>query len=266
MAKSLRTLEILDFLKERRRCSIGELIARFEVSPATMHRDLTALTQRKLIEKMHGGVAVVSGPEDSSGLVSSYHARIHLETRRKEKAAAVAAGWVSEGDVLFLDSSTTVLHLARKLRELAVHNLTIVTNSVSIIQDFCRFPADFVMVALGGSYHGGLNALLGKAAFDQLAGVRIGKAFVSSVGVSPEGAVTSYHEEHAAFLTAVLARSEKAFLVVDSTKFGRSGLYQFAGPGSFDGLASDAPPPRAITARLKLRTFVSKAGGTKIRK
>lgn len=201
---------------------------------------------------------MASETTEASPLVSPHSSRIRNETRKKDAAAAIAAGWVKEGDVVFLDSSTTILHLARKLQKVPLQKLTVVTNSVSIIQDFHRFPRDFVLVALGGSYNAKLNALLGKTTSGQLAGIRIAKAFVSAVGISSEGSVTTYHEEHAAFLSLVLARSSRTFLVLDSTKFGRVGLYEFAEPGSFAGLASDSPPPREIARNLKLKNPSSK--------
>ena len=42
--KSLRAFEIVEFVEERKFCSIAELIDRFGVSPATIHRDIAALT------------------------------------------------------------------------------------------------------------------------------------------------------------------------------------------------------------------------------
>ena len=55
--KKLRTYAIADYLKEKKYCSLRELIEHFQVSPATMYRDIADLASRGVIKKVHGGIA-----------------------------------------------------------------------------------------------------------------------------------------------------------------------------------------------------------------
>lgn len=245
--QTLRSFAIIDYVRSRKYCSMQELTAQFGVSPATIHRDVARLRHKGLIQKVHGGVALIPKPSTQvdAGGDSPFSTRIERETDKKSTIAARAATLVSDGDIVFLDSSTTVLHLARELRSRPLANLTLLTNSVHIIRDFSLFPSHFVLIGLGGTFHPQLNAFLGQQTLANIDRLQIGKAFVSAVGASAEG-VTTYHEDHAGFLSHVMARSTRRYLLLDSTKFNRAGLFQFAGIHEFDSLISDAPLPPTL--------------------
>ena len=220
------------------------------MSPATIHRDVAVLARRRLLLKVRGGVALPAETRPSTEGDSPFPARVHRETERKAAIAERALSLVEDGDVLFLDSSTTVLHLARRLRERPLTRLTLVTNSVQILQEFCLYPPHYVLIGLGGNYHCQLNAFLGRRALEGVRGLRLGKAFVSAAGASA-GEVATFHEDHAAFLAAVLDRSAQRHLLLDATKFNRTALFSFAEPRRFDTLVCDHAPPREIAAAFQ---------------
>lgn len=236
--KTLRSLEIIDYLKERKYCSMDELMTQFNVSPATIHRDITELTRKKIIRKVHGGVALIPEKVTPPPVDSHFSARINKEIGKKTIIAELALPYIESGDIIFLDSSTTALHLARKIQKLPLANLTVITNSVHIIQEFCLFPSHFVLIGLGGNYNCQLNSFLGRSAVEGLQRLRIGKAFISAVGATSE-AVTTYHEHHAEFLEQVMKLSSRKYLLLDSTKFGIAGLFKFADLRDFDAIISD---------------------------
>ena len=240
--KTLRSLEIIDFLKERRHCSMGELMERFEVSPATIHRDISELTRRKLIQKVHGGVALAAAPEPRTAPAVNSHflARIDKDTDKKARIAALAVGKVAEGDIVFLDSSTTALHLAREIQRLALSSLTLITNSVLVIQEFHLFPPRFFLLSLGGNYNLQLNSFLGRSAVERLRELRVDKAFISAVGVTADG-FSTYHEDHAEFLKEVVATARETYLLADSTKFGKAGLFRIGSLSDVAAVVSDQP-------------------------
>lgn len=240
--KNLRALEIVDFLQEQKVCSMTDLMEHFQVSQATIHRDVMDLAKKKLISKVHGGVAVNSVmPQQNESGNSHFSTRINKNIQKKLLIADKAVEHIQDGDIIFLDSSTTVLHLARKIQKLQLTNLTVITNSVHIIQEFCLFPPHFVLVGLGGNYNCQLNSFLGKSAVEGLQRLRISKVFISAVGATIEG-VTTYHEDHAEFLAKAMALSVCKYLLLDSTKFDRTGLFKFAELKDFDIILSDCKP------------------------
>ena len=76
---------------------------------------------------------------------------------------------------------------------------------------------------------------------DNLQAMTITKLFFSGVGLSSAGAST-YYEPHAEFLQTVLRMASENYLLMDSSKFSRSGLYHICALPEIGCLISDADP------------------------
>lgn len=234
--KNIRTYDILEYLKKHRRCSLAELMKEFNVSSATIHRDVAELVNRNAVERVRGGIVYADAPTARPG-GGNFQDRVIANQTAKEQIADKALRLVSEGDILFLDSSTTVGTFAAKLREMPYDHLTILTNSVSIMQNFCKFPQHWVLIGLGGNYDPQLNSILGAAALQQLSDFSITKAFVSAFGLNDKVATTN-HERQAEIIRRVLDMADKRYLLVDKSKFGRTGLYRLSARGAFDAIVT----------------------------
>ncbi len=247
-----RQLALSDYLRTVRYSSIEDLVTHFGVSVATIHRDLAALVQTGAVRKIHGG-AISTLPEatpvqmSASACQRDSHFIQRLETNQAAKMliAERAERSIVAGDIVFLDSSTTCLCLARRLQSSRLNNLSIVTNSVLIAQEFYRFPPHFVLMSLGGNFNCQLNSFLGKITLESLHRLRITRAFYSGVGLDAAG-LSTYHEAHADFLREVLALSEHNTLLLDSSKFNRAGLFLICKLNEIEALISDKPPPPAL--------------------
>lgn len=237
--KNLRTYEIIDYLKQKKYCSIQDLTEHFRVSNATMYRDIADLAARDVIKKVHGGIALQErGTNQKPSNSSPFQERIDWNRSKKEMIAAKALSRIVENDILFLDSSTTVSYLAKLLETSTFSNLTIITNSVAIIQDFYKFPAHYVRIGLGGSFDIQLNSFLGQATLRELDYLEVSKAFVSGYGISDDK-VTTNHEYHASLLMKVLERSPQNYLLADKSKFDRSGLFKICSVKNFNEILTD---------------------------
>ena len=240
--KNLRTYAIVDFLKQKKYCSIQELTEHFHVSPATMYRDIAALAARSVIHKVHGGIALCEQRQLSRNVSGSpFQERINWNRSRKELIARQALERIEDNDILFLDSSTTVCFLAKLLENANFSNLTIVTNSVTIIQEFHKFPSHYVRIGLGGNYDMQLNSFLGQVTLRELEYLEISKAFISAYGTGDEK-VTTNHEYHAGLLMKVMELAKQKYLLVDKTKLDRSGLFRIAPCRAFDEIITDDRP------------------------
>ncbi len=244
--KSLRAFEIVEYIEKRKFCSLAELMEKFHVSQATIHRDVAALVRDARIRKVHGGVASLSSaqtpPLSKDIMPSHYRDRMNLDMPAKEAVARKAMREISDGDIIFLDSSTTVYYLARMLEKSSFANLTVITNSVLIIQEFTNFPANYFLVALGGNFDLQLNAFLGQAAMRELEYLKIDKSFISGVGITEAG-VFSRHENHTFFLHRMLELSKTNYLLLNGSKFGKSGLFAIAPLTMFDRVISEQKLP-----------------------
>lgn len=235
--EKLRTRLMLDFLRERGHCSMAELMRRFKVSSATVHRDVEELTRRDAVTRVRGGL-VFNETESSRPDAAGYQNRVVANRTAKIALAKKALALISEGDIIFLDSSTTVYELAMLLRNANFTHLSIVTNSVSIMQNFRKFPPNYVLIGLGGNYDPQLNSILGAAALEQLSRLNLTKAFVSCFGLDQRTATTN-HERQAEMLRNVLDLAERRYLLVDKSKLNRTGLYRLSARGAFNAILTN---------------------------
>ena len=236
---NLRIRQIINFVKERKACSIPELIEKFGVSSATIHRDVALLTKRDVVERVRGGIVYNDAP-NAGGSSADYQDRVVARRNEKIASARRALALVAEGDIIFLDSSTTVYEFALLLMHCAFDHLTVITNAIPVMHLFRKFPPHWSMIGLGGNYDPQLNSILGVSALEHLSHFNVTKAFISAFGLD-EKAATTNHEQQAEILRHVLDAADKRYLIVDHTKIGRKGIYRIAARGGFDAILTDRP-------------------------
>ena len=198
--RKLRTLDIVDYVKAKKRCTLAHLMQKFKVSSATIHRDVAELVAAGHLERVRGGVAFFPRTEAAPTAFGTFHDRASVNREAKERIAARALEYVTEGDILFLDSSSTTAALASAIAARAFTNITLVTNSVAIMENFHKMPRNYVLIALGGNYDPQLNSFLGSSALRELERLTVSKAFVSCFGVD-DRTVTTNHEHQAELVT-----------------------------------------------------------------
>lgn len=99
----------------------------FAVSPSSIRRKLTELEKDGLVVRTHSGVKLIN--DDESGM--SFFTRNHTNALEKRLIAIKALKLVHDGDMIFLDSSSTSYFLAEYLSEFP--NATVVTNGVDTL-------------------------------------------------------------------------------------------------------------------------------------
>jgi DeoR/GlpR family transcriptional regulator of sugar metabolism len=234
---NIRIHRIEAHLKTAKTSSLKELMEKFGVSSATIHRDAEALAKRGSARRVSGGLVYI-GPEGDDPSSPSYEERIVSNRSGKLLAAQKAVELINDGDIIFLDSSTTVHEIALLLCRRAFASLTVVTNAIPVMHLFRKMPAHWSLVGLGGNFDPQLNAMLGADTIAQFSRCAVDKAFVSAFGLDGDAATTN-HERQAELLWKVLAASKKRYLVVDSTKIGRKGLYRIAIRTAFDEIVTE---------------------------
>ena len=149
MLKAERQDRIVEMCRVRGTVSVHEIATTLGVSDMTVRRDLEELSDEGRIERLRGGAKTSEGVRDRALIRESAHLErqlLHIE--EKTKIAKVAASLVSEGDTIFLGSSTTV-ELAAQF--LPVIPLRIVTNSLPIFNLFVDGDIREIIM-LGGTY------------------------------------------------------------------------------------------------------------------
>jgi len=242
----VRQQRIVDFIKEAGTCSVEELSRRFEVSGMTIRRDLACLDKLKLLERIKGGAQRLSVP--GWYYEQDVYSRLQVNTAEKESIAAAAAGLVDDGDVLMVDSSSTVLHFIRTLRD--KRNLTVITHGALPASELARLP-NVQAVVVGGMLDPQSLTFVGSETEQKLAGLHADKFFLSTKGFVPtEGT----YESSVAMMSVKRAMARAAgrlILLVDHTKFNERSLSKVIGIDQIDVVVTDARTPARVVGALR---------------
>lgn len=216
---------IIDFLNQDKSVQIPDLAERFNVSIATIRRDLRELEEQKLIKRIYGGAVLADRPT-----LQPFFSRANRHKEEKSKLGAVAASLVQEGETVLLDIGTTVFEVAKNLKN--KRNLTILTNSLPILSELetCK---EMQIFSMGGQLHLNTHALTGSVAEHTLSNFYADKAFIGVAGISIEHGLTNFDQSCAQLCAATIKRAKQTILVADSSKFDKT---NFAVVGSLDAI------------------------------
>ncbi len=239
-----RQLQIVRIVEQRRRISVGELCALFQISEATARRDLEVLALQGKLRRVHGGA--ISLPEAPPEL--PILERSDEQSEEKQRIGRLAAGLVSDGETVFLGSGTTVLKAARELRERK--NLTVITNSLPVLNVLAGSPA-VTVVCLGGVLRDSELSFIGHITEQALAEVRADKVIIGIRAISLEQGLTSDYLPETMTDRAIIRAGREVIVVADHTKFGRVSTAFLAPVGSVHRIVTDAAAPPAEVQELE---------------
>ena len=80
MYQEQRLAEILELLAEKKQLSAKDMIEHFQVSKDTIRRDFSILSERRLVQRTHGGII----PLDTSRQIPSFNDRINRLSQEKK--------------------------------------------------------------------------------------------------------------------------------------------------------------------------------------
>lgn len=230
MLPSERRQQIKQLALERGALRVSDLAQAFEVSEMTIRRDLSALEEAGQLERTFGGAML----SEQASFESSYKIRRKTNRLQKDAIASYAATLIHEGDTVAIDASTTGLALARQL---AFRQLTILTNSLDIVQELRG--ATPKVICTGGWYREAAGSFVGPLSLQSLSNLRVDRAFFSAKGILvPDGYMDSDLDE-IAVKRAMLQRAAKITALVDSSKFGKRALGCIATLDEVDLLVTD---------------------------
>jgi DeoR family fructose operon transcriptional repressor len=228
--------QILELITRKGRITVDELIEKFKVSGATIRRDLEFLERQGLITRAHGGAMSKS----RVSLEPDFLEEKEKFLEEKKRIGQEAVKLIEEGEVIFLEASTTVLELARNLKD--KRNLTVVTNSLDIA---CELEENrgIDLILIGGNLKRRTHALIGSLAETTLSQMRLDKAFVGISALDISYGITMPTIEEAKTRKDIIKASNKVVALCDHSKFGKQN-FAYVGPlESIDILITDKEIP-----------------------
>jgi DeoR family myo-inositol catabolism operon transcriptional repressor len=235
-----RLRELEHYMTEQVTATIPELCEHFGVSVNTIRRDIRQLVDEGRLTKVYGG-AVINQHDQTVPFTD----RSGIAVQEKLVIGRLAAGLVSPGDTLYIDSGSTAAEMVPHLGGLA--NITVVSNSL-IVQNRMLQAPETNLLAIGGLFSRKTLSCSGPIAVAGLGNIRIRKAFMSATAVNIEDGATNYSPYEAEIKQAAIARAHEVILMVDHTKFDRSAAICFCPLERLKAIVTDRRPPERYLA------------------
>jgi len=217
-----RKAAIISLLEQQKEVEVNSLSERFGISKETIRRDLSGLEREGVLTRTHGG-AVYNGPDWREGR-TEYPVSVRAAQRYNEKNAICkqAARELRDGEVIFVDNSSTTMYLPRHIPK-DLH-LTVITNSMKLLLEAAKLQNPRIQyTCFGGIFRESNLSFYGNATLRGAGEYFPDKTFLSCTGINRDGVVTDASAQEVDVKRLMLRQSQKVFLLADHTKFHKTG-------------------------------------------
>ena len=231
--------KILEILQTQEFATVDALAGMLSASASTIRRTLDALQDKGLVTRTHGGVKI----NGNNAFSPSFTFRIHQNTFEKKKAALSAIKLIKNGDIIFLDGSTSAFYIAEYLKEF--QNIRVITNGIdthSLLSKY-NIPA----YSTGGQVSTeNPSVLVGHYAEDMICNFHADIAFFSAQAMDNNGEIYDCYEEEIFLRRAMIKNAKTKVFLCDNTKFGKISPYHLCSLKDIDYIASNQALPDTI--------------------
>lgn len=218
-----RQEEIVQEVQIKGSVLVKDLAIKYKVTEDSIRKDLALLQSQGLLKKTYGGAVKIKDRNQETYI----NKRLKDNREKKVILAQKAYSCIEDGDMIFLENSTTNIELARLIFE-ASRNITVVTNMVEIL-----FLAAHTMytefIFVGGSLSNQRDCFTGSVTNEQIQRYHFDKSFISTVGVDVANErVYNNDVEGAITKKTVIECSQANYLLLENKKLEVEGGYEFA--------------------------------------
>ncbi|HEI8867579.1 TPA: DNA-binding transcriptional repressor [Serratia odorifera] len=213
MKPKQRQAAILEYLQRHGKTAVDALAEHFSTTGTTIRKDLTLLEEEGEVIRTYGGVVLSRDDGDQP-----IDRKTHINTEKKRQIAYAAVALINDGDSLIFDAGSTVLQMVPHLAQF--NNITVMTNSLHIVNALVELDNDQTILMPGGTYRkksASFHGSLAESAFQQFS---FDTLFIGADGVDLNAGVTTFNEVHNVS-KAMCEAAGRIVLLVDSSKFGR---------------------------------------------
>lgn len=214
MFSAKRKAEILELICDHKQIGVAELLDRFDVSIATIRRDLSSLQKEGLIKRTRGGAVL----EKRSLVDLSYQERERKFIQSKIRIAEKALEYIETGDRVFFNDGTTIMQIAKQLARKDT-SISVMTNSIKVA-DILLFNKNIDVILIGGDIREFSYASSGPLAELMLDSLNANKAIIGADAFHPERGVSIHPIAEASLSRKMISNSDKVIVVGDSSKMG----------------------------------------------
>lgn len=219
-----RKEQIMKLLLKHGKVKVIELSKTLSVSEVSIRKDLTDLEEQGRLKRVYGG-AIPSKNRYPTDELSR-----RKETHREEKylIAEKSEKLIQDEEVIYLDSSSINIHLAKLLVE-TNKNITVVTNMLEVA-NILSVTENIEICILPGFYQKKHGTIINQSTAGELLKFNIDRAFVGCSGFDLTKKRLSTKSMVLGDLrrTAIL-NSANSYVVMEKEKFSSYDIYNFIG-------------------------------------
>lgn len=233
--KAARQQAIVDLLINHKSLTTEALATRLNVSKETIRRDLSELQTQGKVLCNHGRAKYIHRENQDSG--DPFHIRLKSHYAHKADIAREALAWIEEGMTIALDASSTCWYLARQLPDIPIQ---VFTNSHPICQELGKRER-IALISSGGQLERKYGCYVNPSLISQLKSLDIDLFIFSCEGIDSGGDLWDSNAINADFKSILLRRASQSLLLIDKSKFNRSGEARIGHLDDVTHIVSDAP-------------------------
>ncbi|MBQ6335284.1 MAG: DeoR/GlpR transcriptional regulator [Erysipelotrichaceae bacterium] len=230
-----RQKEMLEYIERKGSVRNEELLDKFNISIQTLRRDLDIFEKQGQISKVYGGV-VYDKKQDSISSVGPVSKRNESFTEEKEYVGKLAASLVEDGDVIFIDSGSTVYRMLHYMKDLK--NVTVISHCLDVMNEL-RYMPNLTGICVGGVIQQEYGTFIVDSSFYPY---NYNKAFISTVGISTSKSLTNTNLYEGAMKRHVISQSNASYIVADHSKFDLVAYNHFADFSGIKAIITDQRP------------------------
>lgn len=243
----LRKQKILEHIEQSGFANVKDLATSLNISDITVRRDLGVLAEQGFLLRTHGGAMKVSLAQ----VPISFAQKTSVRAEQKEAICQMAAGFIQEGETVFLDCGSTVFRLCSFIRNLRIK---VVTNSLPIAQALVGSSVSLNFA--GGEIDPERQAAHGWVASEHLRRYRADRAFVGVDGISLNNGLSAHSEKEAEMTRVMVENARVAYFLCDSSKLEQDRYLPFAPLSFVKHLITDSSVAEEIVCAYEARGIV----------
>ena len=229
--KSERQENILEILKEKRFATVEFLAKTMYSSAPTIRRDLNELEEKGFVKRSHGGAMIKDAENSPIPIDFRNRKNIYEKIAMCKKAAEL----IKENNIIFIDGSTTTLHLADCIPQ--DKNITVVTNSLLVCARLCE--KNITTHCTGGILVPSSKAFVGQRAEAIIRDFCFDICFFSASALNDQGKITDYSDMETSLRKVMLENSKTKVFMCDCSKFNKTSSYNVTDLDSVNYLITD---------------------------
>jgi DeoR/GlpR family transcriptional regulator of sugar metabolism len=231
-----RLISLVNELQVVGRVDVRAAAERLGTTEMTIRRDLDVLVQRGVARRVRGGAVSLLARGDEI----PYWMRALESPEAKTRIGEAAAGLLSDGEAIAIDSGTTALSCARALFERRLTVLTVSLRAADLLAD----SPTINLILPGGEVRRDERTLVGPATVAGIAGLRLDAVIIGACGLA-DATVTAYDLGDAAVKQALIDVSARVIVAAESAKLDRTGMAVVCPAARVNVLVIDAEAPAA---------------------